>query len=130
MKKYENFIGANPMFQGKKKNRVEQARKDLQKQLRLVNKQAKDTRKSFVKRLNHTADDLRSDIQDLFKGEEKHQANRVAQDLEKLAHTIEAQAEQSFDDVNESASEKVWVSVLFALIIGIILGVVFKQLVD
>lgn len=118
------------MFQRKKKNRVEQARDDLQKQFRVVNKQAKETRKDFVKRLNQTADDLRSDIQDLVKGEEKKQANRVAQDLERLAHNIENQAERTFEEVTESASEKVWTSILIALAIGIILGVIFKQLMD
>lgn len=118
------------MFQRKKKTRVEQVRDDLQKQLRVVNKQAKETRTSFVKRLNRTADELRSDVQDLFDGEEKKQANRVAQDLEQLAYEIEDQAEKRFDNVTESASEKVWTSILVALAIGIILGVIFKQLTD
>lgn len=118
------------MFQRKKKTRVEQVRDDLQKQLRVVNKQAKETRKGFVQRLNRTADELRSDVQGLLNGKEKTQAERVAQDLEKLAYEIEDQAEKSFDDVTESASEKVWTSILVAFAIGIILGIIFKQLSD
>ena len=118
------------MFQRKKKTRVEQAREDLQKQLRVVNKQAKDTRKDFVKRLNRTADDLRSDIQHLFNGEEKKQANKVAVDLERIAHQLEDQAEHTFEEVGETVSENKWTLLLMIFAIGIVLGIIFKQLTD
>lgn len=118
------------MFQRKKKSRIEQTRDDLQKQLRVVNRQATETRKDFVKRLNRTANDLRSDIQHLFNGEEQKQANRVALDLERIAHQVEDRAEATFDDVSETVSENKWTLLLLILAIGIVLGIIFKQLTD
>ena len=118
------------MFQRKKKNPVEKAREDLQKQLRVVNKQAKETRKDFVKRLNRTADDLRSDIQHMFNGEDKKQANRVAVDLERIAHQLENQAEHTFEEVSETVTENKWTLLLMVLAIGVVLGIIFKQLTD
>lgn len=118
------------LFGRKKKNRVEQAREDLEKQIKVVNKQAKQTRKDIVKRLNNTADDLRSGLDSAFSREEQKEANKIAHDLETIARDVEERAEKGLHDVAETAKENAWGIVVITLLIGVIVGVILKNLMD
>lgn len=119
------------MFRKKKKTRVEKARHDLEKQIRVVNKQAKSTRKDFVKRLNHTARELRSEFEHLVDSDQQRkQAAHIAKELETMALDVEKQAEKGIETVTENAQDNVWVSVFVAFAIGIIFGLIFKELMD
>lgn len=118
------------MFFRKKKTPVQKVRQNLEKQIRVVNKQAKSTRKDFIKRLNHTANDLRSEFEHLIDGNQRKQAARIAKELESMAHDIEKQAEKRLDTVTESAQDNVWGSVLIAFVFGIVFGLILKNLID
>ncbi|MGJ3239363.1 MAG: hypothetical protein ACFE0Q_11705 [Anaerolineae bacterium] len=118
------------MFKRKKKTRVEQARADIEKQIRVVNKQANQTRKELIKRLNHTADDLRSGLVHVFDREEQKQANKLAQDLEAIAQDIEKRAEKGLHDVTENAQDNVWGTIMVTFVVGLLFGWIIKNMLD
>lgn len=118
------------MFGRKKKTPIQKARQDLEKQFRVVNKQAQSTREEFAKRLNHTANDLRSEFEHLVDTDQRKQATRLAKDLETMAHDVEKRAEKGLDTVTENAQDNVWGSILIAFTVGIIFGLIFKELMD
>lgn len=118
------------MFKRKKKTPVEKARQDLEKQIRVVNKQAKQTRKEIANRLNQVAADLRSELDHLLNREEQKQANKLARDLETIAHNVEERAEKGLSDVTESAQDNVWGTVLLTFIVGLVIGIVIKNMMD
>ncbi|GAB5493813.1 MAG: hypothetical protein Phog2KO_40280 [Phototrophicaceae bacterium] len=118
------------MFGRKKKTPIQKARQDLEKQIRVVNKQAKSTRKDLVKRLNHTANDLRSEFEDLLDTSQGKQASRLAKELETMAHDVEKRAEKSLDAVTDTAEDNVWGSVFIAFAVGIIFGLIIKNLME
>lgn len=118
------------MFRRKKKTRVEKAREDIEKQIRVVNKQAQKTRKEFIKGLNTTAEELRSGISTMLSREEQKQANRIAQELESIAKNVEKRAEKGLGEVTESAQENVWGTVAFAFVLGLIVGMIIKNILD
>ena len=117
-------------FQRKKKTRMEQAREDLEKQIRVVNKQATETRKEFSKRLNRTASDLRANWSHFVNREEQQRANNVAEELERIAHDVETRAEKSLSEVTTSAKQNVWLTVFIAFAVGIFAGLIVKELLD
>lgn len=118
------------MFRRKKKTPIEKARADLEKQFRIVNKQAHETRKDLSKRLNNTAADLRAEIEQLLDADDRKRAASVANELEKVANSIEVEAERRFEEVTRSASGNVWTTVVVAFALGLIMGLLFKQLND
>jgi hypothetical protein len=117
-------------FQRKKKSRIEKAREDFGKQIRVVNKQAKQTRKEFSKQLNNTAEDLRSNWSQFMHRDEIQRANEVAAELERIARDVEGRAEKGIGEVTASARQNVWLSVLIAFAIGIFAGLIVKELLD
>lgn len=117
-------------FQRKKKNRVEQAREDFEKQIRVVNKQAKATRKEFSKRLNSTAEDLRENWSQFMNRDEIQRANKIASELEGIAQDVEARTEKRIVEVTETARQNVWLAVLIAFAVGIFAGLIAKELLD
>jgi hypothetical protein len=118
------------MFRRKKKSRVEQVRADLEKQIRVVNKQAFETRKDLIKRLNRTAQDLRVEVEQLLDGEEQKRANNVAAELERVASKIEKQAEAGITQVRSTATQNVWTTLLVAFAVGMIIGLFIRNLDD
>lgn len=118
------------MFRRKKKTPIEKARQDIEKQLKVVNKQAKQTRKEIVSGLNNTASDLRSGISTMLNREEQKTAQRVASELEVLAKSVETRANKQLDDVTAGAKDNVWGSLTIAVLVGIILGVIIKSVMD
>lgn len=118
------------MFRRKKKSRVEQVRADLEKQIRVVNRQALDTRKDLIKRLNRTAQDLRNEVDHLFDGEEKRRARDVASELERVAGKIEKQAEAHLTQVTSTASQNVWTTMLIVFAVGLIIGLFIRNMDD
>jgi ElaB/YqjD/DUF883 family membrane-anchored ribosome-binding protein len=123
--------GANTMFfQRKKKSRVEQARDDIEKQFRVVNKQATKTRKDLSKRLSHSAEDLRSNLSHVFSREEQQRLANIASELEHIAQNAEHRAEKSIGEVTETARQNLWLTVLIAFALGIFAGLVTKELLD
>jgi ElaB/YqjD/DUF883 family membrane-anchored ribosome-binding protein len=117
-------------FQRRKRNRVEQARHDLEKQFRVVNKQANKTRKDLSKRLSHTADDLRSNFSQVFSRDEQQRLASIASELEHIAQSAEHRAEKSLGEVTETARQNVWLAVMIAFAMGILAGLVAKELLD
>jgi hypothetical protein len=117
-------------FQRKKKSRVEQAREGFEKQIRVVNKQAKETRKEFSKRLNSTADDLRENWSHFMNRDEIQRANQVAAELERIAQDVEVRAEKRIGNVTETAKQNLWLTVLIAFAVGIFAGLIVKELLD
>ena len=118
------------MFFRKKKTPVQKARQNLEKQIRVVNKQAKATRKDLIKHLNHTANDLRSEFDHLIDSDKQKKATRLAKELETMAQDVEKQAEKSFETVTENAQDNVWSSVLIAFVFGVVIGLILKNLLD
>ncbi|MEM9953422.1 MAG: hypothetical protein AAF846_17575 [Chloroflexota bacterium] len=118
------------MFRRKKKTRMEQARDDLQKQIKVVNKQAKRTRKDVIRRLNHTADELRSGIDEMWGREEQKQADKIAQDLEKFASNVEQRAEKGISDATTTAQNNLWQTLLVTLAVGVVVGIIIKNIFD
>ena len=116
------------MFKRKRKTRVEQAREDIEKQLRIVSKQATDVRKDLIGRMNATARDLRAEV--FNTKEEKKEAETVAKDLEAMAHRLEKQAEQRFGEVSARARENLFFTMLAAVGLGVLLGVLFREMFD
>lgn len=123
--------------QKKKKSPVDKARKDLEKQIRVVNKQATETRKEMVKRLNNTADELRSGLNNMFEREERTQVQKVADELENIAKTVEREAEKRLKrGVNqveaevESKSGFGWLTLGVALMVGVVIGLLLEEILD
>lgn len=117
-------------FQRKKKSRVEQARHDIEKQIRVVNKQATETRKEVSKRLERTADDLRSNWSHFFNREEQQRVNNVAAELERIAQDVEVRAEKGLGEVTATAKQNVWLTIGITFALGILAGLIVKELLD
>jgi len=118
------------MFNRKKKTRVEKAREDIERQLKVVNKQATDARKDFSKQLTQTAKELRGSVEHLFDGQEKKEAHKVAQDLERIADRVEARTAEGLAQAQESAQNNVLLTIVFAFAVGIIVGLILKVMND
>lgn len=118
------------MFRRKKKTRVEKAREDIEKQIRVVNKQAETTRKDFIKGLNNTATELRGSIEHLFDREERQQVQEVAHNLEKIANRVENRAGKRLHNVEDVVEDNPWVTILVSVLVGLIFGIIIKELMD
>jgi hypothetical protein len=117
-------------FQRKKKSRVEQARENFGKQIRVVNKQATTTRKELGRRLNRTAKDLRSNWTHLISREDQQRAHNAAAELERIAQGLEVRAEKSMEQVEETAKQNIVLTVLVVFALGILAGIFVKEVLD
>lgn len=89
-------------------------------------KQSKTTRKDIQKRLERTAENLRSDIGDLDHDARK-QAERLLKDIEDLAGNIEATAEEHLQAVDKAVHKNPWRLILTAFVVGLIVGILIKK---
>ena len=105
-------------------------REDIEKQIRVVNKQAEQTRKDFTRGLNKTAAELRGSIEHLFDREERKQVQEVANNLEQIANRVEKRAEKGLHEAVDVVEENPWVTIVVSLLIGLIFGIIIKELMD
>ncbi|MEL6309931.1 MAG: hypothetical protein AAFR81_19630 [Chloroflexota bacterium] len=120
------------MFKRKKKSPVEKAREDLEKQIRVVNKQAESTRKEMVKRLNSTAEELRSGLSHLLEREDRTQVQKVAQELENIAKNVEKEAEKRVKGITKKQEKNGfgWLTLGVAVLVGIVVGLLLEEILD
>lgn len=116
------------MFKRKPKTRVQKAREDIEKQIRVVNKQAKRTQKEFIKGLNNTANELRDSIEDVFDHEERKKIQQVAHDLDKIAHRVENQVGEGVQEFSDTIEKNPWVTIVVSIFVGMLFGMIVKSM--
>lgn len=109
---------------------VNKSQKTAQNQIRDVQRQAKATRRDWALRMNNFASDLRWEMEHLMDDEDKKRANRVAHDIEKIATNIEKRAQFQLKDASIAAKRNVWQTVLMTFFIGVVVGIIIKNMRD
>ncbi|MGB7338430.1 MAG: hypothetical protein WBC91_06020 [Phototrophicaceae bacterium] len=114
----------------RKKTRVEKARDNIEKQIRVLNKQGKRTSKEVINNLNSTAHELRSGLGDLITRDQQKQAEKLAHELESIAKNVEKSTEKGLLTATETAQDNVWGTVLITFALGLLVGIIVKNFLD
>jgi len=108
---------------------TKEAREQIDKAETFLNKQANELRKTISHQLREASKNINSQVEGRnLDAEHKVQVSKVLNRLDELSGYLENHTiEQMEEHATKAVQEHVWRNLLFALVVGMLLGIIFNH---